>query len=228
MPHRVRVWDLPTRVFHWLLAACVVLLVATGYVGGNAMAWHARLGYTVFTLLLFRLAWGFVGGHWSKFRSFLYAPSSVFAYIGGRAHPDHLVGHNPLGAGSVLAMLLVLLAQVGTGLVSDDEIAFTGPLNRFVSSSTGLAATWYHKAVGQWLVIGLVLLHVAAVVFYLVKKRENLVRPMVVGDKVVPGPAKSSRDDFASRLVALVLVAAFAGLVAWIVRLGGAGSGGFN
>ena len=229
MPYRVRVWDLPTRVFHWLLVACVVLLVITGYVGGDAMQWHARLGYTVLTLLLFRLAWGFVGGHWSRFRSFLYAPSSVLAYLGGRAHPDHLVGHNPLGAGSVFAMLLLLLAQVGTGLVSDDEIAFTGPLNRFVKNSTALAATWYHKAVGQWLVIALVVVHVAAIVYYLVKKRENLVRPMVVGDKNVASEARSSRDDLATRVIALVLVAACAGLVAWLVGLGaGGGSGGFN
>lgn len=230
MPYRVRVWDLPTRVFHWLLVACVVLLVITGYVGGDAMQWHARLGYTVLTLLLFRLAWGFIGGHWSRFRSFLYAPSSVLAYLGGRAHPDHLVGHNPLGAGSVFAMLLLLLAQVGTGLVSDDEIAFTGPLNRFVKNSTALAATWYHKAVGQWLVIALVVVHVAAIVYYLVKKRENLVRPMVVGDKNVASEARSSRDDLATRVIALVLVAACAGLVAWLVSLGagGGGSGGFN
>jgi cytochrome b len=230
MPYRVRVWDLPTRVFHWLLVACVVLLVITGYVGGDAMQWHARLGYTVLTLLLFRLAWGFIGGHWSRFRSFVYAPSSVLAYLGGRAHPDHLVGHNPLGAGSVFAMLLLLLAQVGTGLVSDDEIAFTGPLNRFVKNSTALAATWYHKAVGQWLVIALVVVHVAAIVYYLVKKRENLVRPMVVGDKNVASEARSSRDDLATRVIALVLVAACAGLVAWLVSLGagGGGSGGFN
>ena len=230
MPYRVRVWDLPTRVFHWLLVACVVLLVITGHVGGDAMQWHARLGYTVLTLLLFRLAWGFIGGHWSRFRSFLYAPSSVLAYLGGRAHPDHLVGHNPLGAGSVFAMLLLLLAQVGTGLVSDDEIAFTGPLNRFVKNSTALAATWYHKAVGQWLVIALVVVHVAAIAYYLVKKRENLVRPMVVGDKNVASEVRSSRDDLATRVIALVLVAACAGLVAWLVSLGagGGGSGGFN
>src|SRR3954470_6752084 len=86
MPHRVRVWDLPTRLFHWLLVACVVLLVITGYVGGDAMQWHARFGYTVLTLLLFRIVWGFIGGHWSRFRSFLYTPSSVIAYLRGRAH----------------------------------------------------------------------------------------------------------------------------------------------
>lgn len=226
MPHRVRVWDLPTRLFHWLLVLFIVGLVITGYVGGNAMQWHARLGYCVLTLLLFRLVWGFVGGHWSQFRSFLYAPGSVMAYIGGRAHPDHLVGHNPLGAGSVFAMLLVLFAQVATGLLGDDEIAFTGPLNRFVSTSTGLAATWYHKAIGQWLIVALVALHVGAIVYYLKKKRQNLVRPMIVGDKDVGSPARSSRDDAVSRLIALVVLVLCAAFVAWIVSLEVGGMGG--
>jgi len=126
----------------------------------------------------------------------------------------------------VFAMLLVLLAQVGTGLLADDEIAFTGPLNRFVKGSTGLAATWYHKAVGQWLVIALVVLHVAAIIWYLKKKRENLVRPMVVGDKEVAAPVEPSRDDAASRVVALVVLAVCAAGVAWLVSLGGGGSGG--
>jgi cytochrome b len=222
MAYRVRVWDLPTRLFHWLLALCVVGLVITGYVGGAAMDWHARLGYAVLTLLLFRLVWGFVGGHWSRFRSFLYAPGSVVAYLRGRSHPDYLVGHNPLGAGSVFAMLLILLAQVGTGLVGDDEIAFTGPLNRFVSTSKGLAATWYHKQVGQWLVIGLVVLHILAVLYYVMRRKQALVRPMIAGDKEVATPAPSSRDDLATRSAAAVLLAVCAGIVWAIVRLGSA------
>jgi cytochrome b len=221
MAHRVRVWDLPTRLFHWLLVCCVLGLVVTGYIGGAIIEWHARLGYAVLSLLLFRIVWGFVGGRWSRFRNFLYSPGTVMAYIGGRSHPDHLVGHNPLGAGSVFAMLLVLLAQVATGLFSDDEISFTGPLNRFVSSSKGLAATWYHKQVGQWLVIGLVVLHIAAVLYYLRRKKQDLVRPMIVGDKDLAEPAPASRDDAKSRLLALVILALAVGLVAWIAGLGG-------
>lgn len=93
----------------------------------------------------------------------------MLAFLGGRPHPDHVVGHNPLGAASVFAMLLVLLTQVATGLIGDDEIAFTGPLNRFVSSAAGLQATWYHKQVGQWLLVALVLLHVAAIAWYALK-----------------------------------------------------------
>ena len=219
MAYRVRVWDLPTRLFHWLLAACVVTLVATGYVGGQAMEWHARAGYAVLALLLFRLVWGLVGGHWSRFSSFLYAPRSTVAYLRGRPHPDHLVGHNPLGALSVLAILLVLLVQVGTGLIADDEIAFTGPLNRFVATDTGLTATWYHKAIGQWLVIGLAGLHVLAVLFYAFVKRQVLVRPMVSGDKELAAPAPSSRDDAVARIAALVVLCIAAAGVAWLVSL---------
>ena len=220
MAYRVRVWDLPTRVFHWLLVACVAGLIATGYTGGAAMEWHARFGYCVLALLLFRIVWGFVGGRWTRFANFLYHPRSVLAYLRGQSHPDHLIGHNPLGAGSVYAMLLVLLAQVGTGLVADDEIAFTGPLNRFVSSAKGLAATWYHKEIGQRLLIILVLLHIAAIVYYAVKKKQNLVGPMIRGDKVVATPATSSRDDAFSRVGAAVILAIAAGIVAWVVRLG--------
>ena len=221
MSHRVRVWDLPTRLFHWLLAASVIGLVITGQIGGALIDWHARLGYCVFALLLFRIVWGVVGGHWSRFASFFYSPASVVAYLRGRAHPDHLIGHNPLGAGSVFAMLLVLAAQVATGLVSDDEISFTGPLNRFVASAKGLAATWYHKNVGQWLIIGLVVLHVAAIVFYRVRKNDNLVRPMIVGDKQTGHPTRSSRDDALSRLAAAAVLAVAAGVTWWVVKLGG-------
>jgi cytochrome b len=219
MPNPVRVWDLPTRLFHWSLALCVLGSIATGYIGGGLIEWHARLGYAALALLLFRLVWGFVGGHWSRFVSFLYAPRSVGAYLRGNPHPDHLVGHNPLGAGSVFAMLAVLLVQVATGLVADDEISFTGPLNRFVASSKGLAATWYHKQVGQWIVIALVVLHVGAILYYLWKKKDNLIRPMLTGDKLVAHVTRSSRDDWVTRVVALVLLGLSAAFVTWLVGL---------
>jgi cytochrome b len=150
-PQPVRVWDLPTRAFHWLLAAAVVGLVVTGKIGGNAVPWHFRCGYLVMGLLAFRLVWGFVGGHWSRFANFIYAPTTVLRYLRGQSRPgEHLdVGHNPLGAGSVFALLALLVVQVGTGLVADDEIANQGPLNRFVSSDTASSATHWHKDYGQ-------------------------------------------------------------------------------
>lgn len=216
---RVRVWDLPTRLFHWSLVGCMAGLVVTGYAGGAAMYWHARMGYAVLALLLFRAAWGFVGGRWSRFSSFLYSPSTVIAYLRGRGDTASHAGHSPLGAFSVFAMLAVLLAQVGTGLVSDDEISFTGPLNRFVSAGQGLAATWYHKEVGQWAMAALVLLHVGAVLYYLVGRKNNLIRPMLDGDKTVATAVPESRDDARSRALAAVLFALCCVAVTWMTRL---------
>ncbi len=216
-----RVWDLPTRLFHWLLAATVVGSVVTAKIGGGAMVWHTRLGFVVLALVVFRLVWGLVGGRWSRFASFVYAPATLLRYLRGQARPEERldVGHSPAGALSVFAILAVLSAQVGTGLLSDDEIAFVGPLNRFVSTDTGLAATSLHKTWGQWLVIGLVVLHVLAIAVYLLKKN-NLVAPMIGGDKLLPPGTPASADGLAQRGLALAL-ALGAGLLAWWVsRLG--------
>lgn len=219
----VRVWDLPTRLFHWVLALAIVGSVVTGKVGGGAIVWHMRLGYLVMGLLAFRLLWGLVGGHWSRFASFVYAPGTVLAYLRGQPQPGkHLdVGHNPLGAFSVFALLGFLVVQVGTGLVADDEIATQGPLNRYVSSATAASATHWHKDYGQWILVTLVVLHLAAIAFYRFARGKNLVAPMVGGDKVLPAGTPASRDGARERLLALVLAAACAGIVGWVVRLGG-------
>ncbi len=219
MTHQVRVWDLPTRIFHWALAACVVASVVIGQVGGAAMDWHFRIGYAVLALLLFRLGWGLVGGHWSRFSSFLYSPSTLLRYLRGQGGPELSVGHNPLGAGSVFALLFFLLAQVATGLISDDEIASSGPLTSLVPGTWVSQATWYHSSIGKLVLIGLVALHLAAMFFYLWRKRENLVRPMLLGDKEVEQLQPSSRDDARTRLLALVLLAICAGLVALLLKL---------
>lgn len=218
--HTVRVWDLPTRLFHWTLVVCVIGLVITANVGGNWMNWHLRLGYTVLSLLLFRLVWGFAGGHWSRFSSFLYGPATVLAYLRGDGKPEHRVGHNPLGMLSVLALLFILLAQVGTGLIADDEIAYTGPLVRFVSGETISDATSYHKNVGKFIVIALVVLHLLAIAFYKLVKKDNLVRPMVSGDKNVVVPVPSARDTAGSRIAALVVFGLCAAAVYGLVSLG--------
>ena len=215
---RTRVWDLPTRVFHWALAAAVIGQIATGL--GGVMEWHFRIGYAVLSLLLFRLVWGFVGGRWSRFAAFIYPPGSVMNYLRGRAHPDHLIGHTPLGAFSVFALLAILALQVASGLVADDEITASGPLTRFVSSATVSLATGWHTAQGKWIVIALLALHVLAVLYYVLIKRHRLVRPMISGDKLVAdGRAAPSRDDAASRLAAVVVFAVCAAFAAWIASL---------
>ena len=218
----LRVWDLPTRSFHWILATCVLASIGSAWIGGNAMVWHFRLGYVVFTLLAFRILWGLVGGHWSRFANFLYAPAAIVRYLRGqsRPHEHHEVGHNPLGAFSVFGLLALLALQVGTGLFADDEIANTGPLIKFVSGATSLALTKWHKAYGQWLIIAIVLLHLVAILYYLIAKRRNLVRPMLSGDKHVVVPAPAAVDNARSRTVAAVLLALCAGLVGWVIGLG--------
>ena len=215
---KVRVWDLPTRFFHWLLVLGIVCLAVSGLIGGNAMVWHFRFGYAVISLLLFRMVWGLVGGRWSRFGSFIYAPQSVIDYLKGRGKPEHSVGHSPIGAVSVFALLGVLLVQAGTGLLSDDEIAASGPLTRFVSNATVNLTTNYHKNIGKWVLLALVVLHIAAIGFYLWRKH-NLVQPMITGDKQLVLTAPSSRDDAVTRTVALLTWALCAAFVAWLSSL---------
>jgi cytochrome b len=219
---RVRVWDLPTRIFHWLLMILVVALVITGHQGGEWMPWHARCGFGVLTLLLFRLIWGVVGGHHSRFRQFVPKPASLWRALRTPHHPS--TGHSPLGALSVFALLLVLGLQATSGLFSDDEIAFSGPLSAQVSASMVSLATWYHKSVGKRALIGLVLLHVLAIVYYRVRYRESLVPPMITGDKsletAVASRAMVSQDGTRQRLHALVWLILCAGVIAALVRWG--------
>ena len=219
MTHTVRIWDLPTRLFHWALAASVIALVVTAKVGGNAMVWHLRLGYVVLALLVLRLVWGLVGGRWSRFGAFLYSPVRLVRYLRGAGHPEDGVGHSPLGALSVFALLAVLVAQVGTGLLSDDEIAFSGPLTRFVANAVVGQATGYHKEIGQYLVLGLVALHVLAIGFYVLVRKHRLVAPMLHGDKELPQPVAPSRDDLATRALALVALGVGAGVAWWVSTL---------
>jgi cytochrome b len=215
------VWDLPTRLFHWLLVLAVLGLVVSGNVGGSWMNWHMRFGYVVFALLVFRLVWGVVGGRWSRFVHFVPTPRRLWAYLRGN-HPTQAVGHNPMGALSVLAMLAGLVAQVGTGLISDDEIAFTGPLTPLVSADTISWATGYHAEVGKLLLFGLVALHLLAIAYHRLFKKHRLLKAMLTGDQDTPPPAPpESHDNLATRLLALVTFGASGGLVYWVVGLGG-------
>jgi len=218
-----RVWDLPTRLFHWLLATAIVFSIVTAHIGGDVMAWHFRSGYLIFGLLVFRLVWGFVGGRWSRFASFIYAPSTVLRYLRGQAGAEeHLdVGHSPLGSFSVFALLALLVAQVGTGLLSDDDIGNTGPLNRFVSNKTAGVATAWHGDIGQWLLIALVALHIGAIAYYRLRRGKDLLGPMISGDKALPPGTPAAADSGASWLLAAAIGGIAAVLVSWVVSLGG-------
>ncbi|MBP6338922.1 MAG: cytochrome b/b6 domain-containing protein [Vitreoscilla sp.] len=216
---RVRVWDLPTRAFHWALVLAVVSLVVTAEL--DALDWHMRIGLGVGALLVFRLVWGVVGGRWSRFASFVHRPGTILRYLRGQVQPgEHFdVGHNPLGALSVLALLALLGLQVASGLVADDEVATTGPLNRIVSSAVAGLATNWHAEAGKLILIVLVLLHVGAIAYYRRKKQINLVTPMITGDKQLPADTPASADTLATRLGAVVLLAACLALAAWVASL---------
>lgn len=209
-----RVWDLPTRLFHWSLALLVVAAFATAKLGGLWMDWHQRAGYAILTLLLFRLLWGFAGGRYARFASFVRGPLGLLAYVGGQAR--HAAGHNPLGALSVLALLAALLLQAGTGLFATDDIFTEGPLAKLVSGAFAAAATRLHHQ-GEWLLYALVGLHLAAIAGYALFRRQNLVTPMLTGDAPIAAPA--ARDDALLRWRALLLLALCAALVGYVVTL---------
>ena len=197
---RIRLWDLPTRLFHWLLVATVVGAFVTAKLGGNAMLWHGRLGLFILGLLVFRLVWGFIGSTHARFANFVRGPAAIRDYLAGRWQG---VGHNPLGALSVLALLAVLVAQVGTGLFSHDDIAFSGPLAPLLASDCVSDLTAIHRLLEKALIV-LVALHVAAIAFYTRVKKHNLVVPMITGW------AEGDESQSAQGGGALALVAALA------------------
>lgn len=174
---RVYVWDLPTRLFHWSLVACVVGAFVTANIGGNLMVWHGRLGLAIFGLLVFRLIWGVIGSSYARFAVFVRGPRAILAYLLGRWRG---LGHNPLGALSVLAMLGMLFAQAMTGLFANDDIAYSGYLASRVDADLSARITSIHQLLEK-LLMALVALHIGAIAYYARVKKQNLVKPMLTG-----------------------------------------------
>ncbi len=192
----ILVWDLPTRLFHWLLVALVLASFVTGKIGVTWMQYHKWSGYCVLGLLIFRLAWGFVGGRHACFSAFVSGPVAVLRYwrtLLRKDAPRHL-GHNPLGGWSVLAMLTALLVQAATGLFANDDIFTEGPLYFWVSKATSDWLTHIHK-LNQGAILVLVSVHVTAVLFYLIIKHENLIQAMFTGYKYWHGESEPSTDN---------------------------------
>ncbi|MBJ6136153.1 cytochrome b/b6 domain-containing protein [Marinobacter litoralis] len=208
----IRLWDLPTRLFHWLLLLAVTGAVVTIKTG--MPEWHSRFGLFVVGLLSFRIAWGFLGSTYARFSSFVRGPSAVLRYLRGQWQG---VGHNPLGALSVLALLGLFGFQAVTGLFANDEISFQGPLYPLVSSSwSDTLGSWHRQT--EWYLYGLVALHVLAVLWYSKVKKDNLVRPMITGRKrVTPGVANDAKGGGAVAFLVSLLLAG-------VVVLGASGS----
>ena len=202
------VWDLPLRAVHWLIALAVAGCWATHYAGVEWFAWHRRLGYAVLVLVAFRIAWGFLGTRHARFANFLRGPRAILDYLRGRA-PSPPVGHNPLGALAVLAMLAVLLVQAVTGLYANDEIMNAGPFYGWVDPGLSNRITGLHR-LNSDLMLVLIGLHVAAVAWYVAVRRQPLLRAMITGTKS-PALVPPDQAIAGSRVVlALVLVGLFA------------------
>jgi len=215
-PRRVRVWDAPVRIVHWLIALAMPALWWTAE--NDHMDWHHWLGYGVLGLLLFRLAWGFVGGSTARFSSFLRGPRAVIAYarrlLSGET--ETAIGHNPMGGWSVAALLALLAAEVGLGLFCVDVDGLEpGPLSRFVDFDAGRAAAHWHHWMFYALLV-LIGLHLSAIAFYAGFKRENLVGPMLTGAR--PAPEGVQPMTAAPLWRFLLAAAGAAALAVWIAR----------
>ncbi|MEE4638236.1 MAG: cytochrome b/b6 domain-containing protein [Wenzhouxiangella sp.] len=209
-PRTVKIWDLPLRLFHWLLLACVAGALVS--VQLKAMDWHGRFGLAVLGLLVFRLIWGFIGSTHARFLSFAPRPSSLMDYLRGRWTG---LGHNPLGALSVFAILSVLAFQAGSGLFADDVIAYTGPLRRAVSGDISSLLTRWHMRM-EYVIYALIALHLAAIAFHEFIKRERLVKPMITGRKAAVDP--SAGDARGGGWVAFAIAVLVAVGAVWVAN----------
>ncbi len=225
---RIRVWDLPVRLFHWTLVILMVVSYFTGRAGGDWMKFHFWSGYAILTLVLFRIAWGFVGSTTARFADFVRGPAAAIGHLRdllGSGRPRE-AGHNPLGGAMVVALLLAVLLQVAAGFFSADTDMGTvnGPLALLVADKWIERATAFHKF---WInvLLWMVALHVLAAIVYLVWKRQNLIGAMLTGrkplDDVVPPGKPAPVLVFVSNRLAVSLLLAAAAIVYFIVRAGG-------
>ncbi len=212
-----KLWDFPTRAFHWTLAFLFGWEWFTGKTGGTWMTYHMWGGYAVLTLIIFRLLWGFVGSSTARFAAFLRSPREIGLYIRGLVSGtnSHAYGHNPLGGLMVVAFLLSLSVQVGTGLFATDDILTAGPLNRLVGNRTADLLTLIHKDNFD-ILLSLVALHILAIALHLVVGRKNLVGPMITGRIRLSGSGGHQEAFFVRTIHAATGLIA-AALLTWLI-----------
>lgn len=216
---RVYVWDPLVRIFHWGLVALLGFSWYAGSTGGNMMEYHMWSGYAVLTLVLARIVWGFIGTSYARFRSFLHAPRAILTDLftmHRRESGVRVVGHTPLGGVNIVLLLACLLIQAGTGLFANDDIFTEGPLYPLIGKDTSDWLTMIHHYNFNVLLV-LVGLHVTAVLYHLLHRRENLIVPMVTGYKKVAGTFAVPATPFRPAL-ALAIVAVVAGSVWLLLR----------
>jgi cytochrome b len=205
---RILLWDLPLRIFHWSLVLAVTIAIVSAKIGGEWMELHGKAGLTIIGLLVFRVTWGIVGSTHARFSNFAPTPAKVRSYLKGRWQG---VGHNPLGALSVFGLLGLLAAQAATGLFSNDDISFNGPLYVLVEQAVSDRLTGWHHQLSNVL-FALLGLHIVAVFFYVIVKRNNLIKPMLTGWKTVESvkPDQPTKQGSLPALLTSILVAVIA------------------
>lgn len=208
---RVRVWDAPTRLFHWLIVLIIPFMWWTAE--EEEMDLHRLAGCVLLGLVVFRLLWGLFGGSTARFSNFVKGPRAVISYLSGRA--AHVLGHNPLGGWSVIAMLGLLSAQIGLGLFASDEDGIAaGPLSDLISYDLSEEITDLHEFLFN-ILLALIALHVAAILFYALVRRRNLVGPMLTGaDRAPEGTAPLSPAPWWRFVLAAAIAAS---LSAWMI-----------
>jgi cytochrome b len=213
----VRIWDLPTRLFHWLLAVTLVGSYLTHELGFKWMEWHIALGYTALFLVIFRLFWGLAGPRHARFTSFVAGPGQVWRYARAwwAGKPPRYAGHNPLGGWAVLTMLALTLLQAFSGLFNSDEILYSGPWHYAAPSAFTDRMEALHE-LNFNLLAGLVLLHLAAVATYWVRWRTNLARAMWTGRKHA-GEVDAGQAIESSKLLLALILVIVAGAIVWAV-----------
>ncbi len=219
--HRpVVVWDFAVRVFHWLLVILIAFMWWSGKQKGAWMTYHFYAGYAIVGLMVFRIIWGFVGGTHARFADFIYGPSAIFDYL--KTLPSRtaakFAGHNPVGGWSAVLMILCVAAQVGTGLfASNDDTGFEGPLAKFVSGAMSGTLTSIHR-ISINVLLGLIAVHIGAVFYYLLHKKENLITPMLTGRKMLPESLAVADRQMGGVGRALVVLAIAVVVVYFVVR----------
>jgi len=208
------VWDLPTRLFHWLVVLSIIGSYTTATLGTVWMPWHMRLGYFMIGLLIFRVIWGLIGPRHARFVNFIKGPTSIVAYLKGMSQS---VGHNPMGAGMVVLMLVLLAVQATTGLFSTDDIAFVGPYYPSVSHDLGEKLTGIHHKNFN-LILAAVVLHLSAIIFYTFVKKERLVSAMIHGYKPAVHVPTEETIPGSQLWKALLVIAIAGGCVYWLLH----------
>jgi cytochrome b len=209
------VWDLPLRLFHWLLVLSMTASWITAELGFDWMQVHMYLGYGTIGLVVFRVIWGFIGPRHARFANFLSGPSGIWRYAKGLAAGTMIqtAGHNPLGGISVIVMLVLVAFQTATGLFATDDIVWSGPYNPAVSGALADRLTSLHHLNFNIILVA-VALHIMAIAFYFLVKKQNLVAAMLHGKKLVPEHEAISKSEVVKALIVIVISA---GLVYWLV-----------